>query len=262
MSRASSRLPTILRDTLKSTRWYRSTSCPNAPPSPSRHRSSSRPSSSSSALITGDSLESWRGALLPPPVPRASAPCPGSVKPQHLVEPRIDEYRPDPGLQVGEPETVAGISESLVGLDEHTESRARDIVQIREVDRGRFIDRLERGLGAGGLRGIEPSGELDQAAALELDLEHQRGNFFVRVMMALRSLYSYRMESEIRRTRRSPKPPSPACERGAVGSKGSTSKSRSVTISSSCSPVRLILTSGPPPFPCLSMFVKSSSMRR
>src|SRR5882672_651328 len=189
----------------------------------------------------------------------------GLFKTQDLVEAGVDENGADPGFQVGEPEFMARVAEPLECLDEHAEARTGDVVQVREVQGRRFPHHIQRGLGAVGLSRVEPAGKEHEAAPLDADIEHQSGNLLVSVMIALPSLYSYRIESEILRTRVSPSPRSEAagCLVGAdVGSKDSTSKSRSVMISSSRSPPKRTLTSGPPPLPCFSMLVNSSSMRR
>src|SRR2546427_8854414 len=106
MSSASSRLPTIRSETLKRTRWWRSISCPKAPPSPPRHRLS-RASSPSSTPITGDAVESWRRAVVSAPPESASGPGRGLFKPQNLIEPGVNENGADPGFHVGEPEFEA-----------------------------------------------------------------------------------------------------------------------------------------------------------
>src|SRR4029077_6694697 len=105
---------------------------------------------------------------------------------------------------VRELETLARITEPFEREDEDAQARAGDVVQIGEVQGGRSLHAIQGGLGELGLRRVQTARQLHHTSLLDLDLEHQRGNLLVRVMMALRSSYWYRMESQIPRTRRRP----------------------------------------------------------
>ena len=90
-----------------------------------------------------------------------------------------------------QPEPAPGLHGALLGLQQHAEPGARDVLEAREVHDVRIGDAVEELQGLLALRGIEPSLEDHLARRTSADLEHPRyPRAMVKVMVLRRSANS------------------------------------------------------------------------
>src|SRR6185436_3095162 len=92
---------------------------------------------------------------------------------EDLVEPGVLEDVLQMAGHAHEPELAARAQQALLGLQEHAQPRARDVLELAAVHSDGSLNLVEECLDCGGLRCVEAADDLDRAAGAQFNLQHR-----------------------------------------------------------------------------------------